>query len=160
MGIFLSCSCGGQGFLEMLVDFGEEPRQVPGREILARRGLGGRPLHEAIAVVEEVLPVPVGLDDLQHRLHLGGRLGDFGVHAGDLLFRLVALDSAFQGDLAGDGLDGHGVVLLGRRAGEDRLKLLDGRLRQALLHGVVDLFPLGIPLICGCSHWGSDQDCG
>ena len=107
----------------------------------------GRALHEPPAVVLEVLPVPVGLDDFQHGLHLGGGLGDLGLQADDLLFRLVALDVAFQGDLAADGLDGHGVVLFGHGAVEDRLQTLDGRLRQALLHGLVDFLPLGIPFI-------------
>ena len=106
----------------------------------------------------EVLPVPVGLNDLQHGLHLGGGLGDLGLQADDFFFRLVALDGAFQGDLAADGLDGHGVVLVGHRAVEDRLKTLDGRLRQALLHGLVDFLPLGIPLIRGGSNLGGNQD--
>ena len=132
-GDLLELLLGGQGLLKMLVDLGKQPRQVPGGEILARRGRRRRALHEPPAVVLEVLPVPVGLDDLQHGLHFGGGLGDLGLQADDLLFRLVALDGAFQGDLAADGLDGHGVVLFGDRAVEDRLEMLDGRLRQALV---------------------------
>ena len=69
---------------------------------LPGRGRGGRALHEPPAVVLEVLPVPVGLDDLQHGLHLGRGLGDLGLQADDLFFRLIALDGAFQGDLAAD----------------------------------------------------------
>ena len=40
------------------------------------------------AVVLKVLPVPVGLDDLQHGLHFGRGLGDFGVHADDPTLKL------------------------------------------------------------------------
>ena len=54
-------------------------------------------LLEAPAVLLEVVPVPVGQDRLHDRLHLGRRLRDLGLQPGDLLFRLVALDVAFQG---------------------------------------------------------------
>ena len=157
-GDLLELLFGGQGLLKMLVDLGEKPRQVPGGEILTWSGRRGRALHEPPAVVLEVLPVPVGLDNLQHGLHLGRGLGDFSIQADDLLFRLVALDGAFQGNLAADGLDGHGVVLFGHGAVEDGLKLLDGRLGQALLHGLVDLLPLGLPLVRGGCQRGGDQD--
>ena len=157
-GDLLELLLGGQGLLKMLVDFRKQPRQVPGGKILARRSRRGRTLHEPPTVVQEILPVPVGLDDLQHGLHLRGGLGDLGVQTDDFFLRLVALDVAFQGDLAADGFDGHGVVLVGHRAVEDRLKGLDGRLRQALLYGLVDFLPLGIPLVCRGSNWGGNQD--
>ena len=70
---------------------------------------GGGALQEPPAVLLEVLPVPVGQDGVQHRHHLRRGLGDLRLQPGDLLFRLVALDVAFQGDLARDGLDRFGV---------------------------------------------------
>src|SRR5207248_11143952 len=60
-----------------------------------------------------------------------GRPGrDLGLHADDLLFRLVPLDVAFEVDLLGDGLDGLGVSLVLHRAFDERLQGRDARARS------------------------------
>ncbi len=134
----------GQGFFQLPVDFGEQPRQVPGRKIFARRLGRLGPLQEPPAVALEILPVPVGQHGVQQRFHFGRGPGNFGLHEGDLFFRLVALDRPLQSHLAADALDRLGVGLLLDRLIDNRLQPLDGRLGQPLFHGFFDQFPLSV----------------
>jgi len=131
-----------QGFGELLVDLGQDARQVPGGEVVAGRLGGRRALQEPPAVLLEVVPVPIGQDGLHDRCHLRGRFRDLGFHAGDLFFRLVALNAALQRDFFGDRLDGFGVSLVLHGSRDDRLQLLDGRLGQPFGDRLVDLLPL------------------
>ena len=145
-----------QGLAELLVDLGQDSRQVPGGEVVAGRLGGGRSLQEPPAVLLEVVPVPVGQDRLEDRDHFLGRLGDLRFHADDLFLRLVAFDGAFQGNLLGDRLERFGVSLVLHRSGDDRLQVLDGRLWQAFADGFVDLLPLLVPRT-GPSRHGEPQ---
>ena len=132
--------------LKMPVNFREEPRQIPGGEILSRRLRRRRALHEAPAVVLEILPIPMRQQRFEHRRHFLRRARDFRFQAGDSFLRFVALDVPFQRDFFGDGLCRFGVSLVLERAGDDRFQVGDGGFGQALLHRVIDLFPQIVPL--------------
>ena len=146
-GNFLQFRGAGEGLGVVLVDLRKQPRQVPGGEILARRRGRRRPVHEPPAVVLEIVPIPVGQNDFHHRPHLRGRLGDFRLQADDLLLRVIALNNALQGNLAGDGLDGLGVGLFLDRPLDNGVQLFDGGLRQAFIDRLVHLFPLAFPIL-------------
>ncbi len=133
-----------QGLLELLVNLREKARQIPRGEVLARLGGGGGALHEAPTILLEVMPIPFGQQSVHQRHHRLGRLGDLRLQADDLLLGLVTLDIALQRELLTDGLYGLGVSLVLERALDDRLQIGDGGLGQALLHGLLDLFPLGV----------------
>ncbi len=129
----------------MLVDFSEQARKIPGGKVLPG-GLGrGGALHETPAILLEVMPVPIGQDRLQKRFHLPGRLFDFGLHAGDFFFGLVALDIAFEDYFAGDGFGRFAVCLVAHSPLNNGIEFLNGRFRQAFADGLVDLFPLCVP---------------
>ncbi len=134
----------GQRGVEVLADLGEDAREIPSLDVGAWRGGGLRALVKAPAVMLEILPIPVAEQGLHDGLHRSGGLGQLGFEASDFLLGLVALDQAFEGDLAADGAHGLGVGLVGERAGDDRVEPLDGGFRQTLLGGFVDGFPLGI----------------
>ena len=87
------------------------------------------------------MPVPVGQHGTQHRFHLPGRVLNRLLHANDLLFRLVALDIAFQGNLQADSADRLAVRLLLDSVRDDRFQHGNSGLGQALLDGVVVLLP-------------------
>ena len=148
-GDFLQCRRPGKGRGVVLVDLGEEPRQVPGGEVLPRRGGRGCPVHEPPAVPLEVVPIPVGENDFHHRPHFRRGLGDFRLQADDLFLRVIALDHAFEGDLAADGLDRLGIGLFLDCPLDDGVQTLDRGLGQAVINRLVHRFPLGFPF---CSH--------
>ena len=131
----------GEGVGKVQIDLAVKPRQIPRRKILAKRLCGGSSLQEAIAVRAEVLPVPVAKNGLQQRPGLGGDLLEFGLQAGDLLFRLVALHRAFVRDALGQGLDRLGVLVVLQRRVVDQLQLGCRRLGQSFLLRVRDLLP-------------------
>ena len=128
---------------ELLVDLGEETRQIPRREILARRLSCRGALHETPAVVLEVMPVPVRHHGIEQRDDFLWRLRDLGLHARDLFLGLIALDAAFEHDLSRDGLGDFSVRLLLERGGNNEVEVGDGRSRQAFLDGLLDRLPLG-----------------
>ena len=98
---------------ELLVDLGENARQIPRLKILAWRGARACALQEAPAVLLEIMPAPIGENRVHHRYHLLGRLGDLRLQSANLLLRFVALDIALQGDFFADRLDGLSVLFLG-----------------------------------------------
>ena len=130
--------------LELLVNLGKQPWQVPRREILARLLRRGGALHEAPLVLLEVMPIPLGQEGVHQRHHLLGRFRDLGLQAYDLLLRLVALDVAFHRKLLADGLHRLGVGLVLQRTLDDGLQVGDGGLGQALPDGLLDTLPLGL----------------
>lgn len=137
----------GLGFeriLELLVNFGEQPRQVPGCKILTRcLGRGGS-LHETPAVSLKVFPVPMRQQRIQHRHHFRWGLGNFGFEPGDFFFRVIALDVPFQGDFFADCFHGLGVGLFSQSRRDDWLEIGDRGFRQTFIDRVVDRFPLSI----------------
>ena len=90
------------------------------------------------------MPIPVGENGGEDGFEFGGRLADFGFEAGDFLLGFVAFDVALEGDFARDGFGRFGVGLFGGGGGDDGFEGVDGALGEALLHGVIDLFPLRI----------------
>ena len=131
--------------LEMLVDLGIDPGQVPGGKVLARGLGGGGALHEPPAVLLEILPVPVGSQRLEHGQNLFWRPGNFRVHPGDLLLRLVALDVSLQHDLARHRLGRLAVGLVLQGGGDDLIQVGDGGLGQPLADGFLHPLPLVSP---------------
>ena len=131
--------------LELLVNLGEEPGKVPGCEVLPRLRRRGGALHESPLVLLEIVPIPLGQQGVHQRHHLLGCLGDFGLQAGDLLLGLVALDVSLQRDPLADGLHGFGVGPVLDGALDDRFQVGDGGFGQALLNGLLDALPLGLP---------------
>ena len=131
----------GEGIGEVQIDLSVKPRKIPRREIVAERLCGGSSLQEAIAVRAEVLPVPVAKNGLQQRLGLVGGLLEFGLQAGDLLLRLIALHRAFVRDALGQSLDRLGVPAVPQCRVVNQLQLGRRRLGQPLFLRGSDLFP-------------------
>ena len=146
---------------ELLVDLGEETRQIPRREILARRLSCRGALHETPAVVLEVMPVPVRHHGIEQRDDFLWRLRDLGLHARDLFLGLIALDAAFEHDLPRDGLRDFSVRLLLERGGNNEVEVGDGRARQSLLDGLLDRLPLGDARggVEGVVHGNEKEEC-
>ena len=84
----------------------------------------------------------MGQNGLHHRPHLRGGLVDLGLHPDDLLFRLVALDVAFQSNALAHGLDGFGVGLVLDGSVNNRFQVLDRRLGESFLDGGVHFLPM------------------
>ena len=97
----------------------------------------------------------MGEDGVQQGSNLLGRRGELRFEAGDVLLGFVALDLAFEGDPSGNGFGGLGPGPVRERALDDRLEGLDGRLGQALLHGLLDPLPLAL---AGRRRVESDRD--
>jgi len=137
----------------MLIDFGEESREVPGGEIFAGlRGSRGA-LHKPPAILLEILPVPVREQSFEDGRHFLWRFGELGLD--DFFLGLVALDITFQCNLLPDGFHSLGVSFVFHRAGDNRLEVGDSGLRQAFLNSVVDPFPLGV---AGCGEKGQARE--
>ena len=134
----------------MPVNLRKQAGEVPGGKIFAR-GLGGlRALTEAPPIILKIMPIPVCQNGLQHGNHFLRSFGNLRLQTRDLLFRLVALDVAFQSDFPGNGLDCFVVLLLRQRFADDWFQLLDGSLGKSLLRGLLHTFPLR--LVSGTGH--------
>ena len=131
-----------QGLLELLVDFRENPGQVPSGDVVPGSFRSSRPLGEAPAVALEVLPVPVGKDRVEHGLKFLGGFGHLRLHAGDLLLGLVSLNGSLQVYLLGNGPDGHRMGFFPLGPLDQGIELFDGRLGQALLDCLLNFLPL------------------
>ena len=129
----------------MLIDFRENPGQVPGQDVLAGRFGRLGALHEAPAILLEELPVPVGENGLEDGLGLLRPLGNLRLEPGDFFLRLVALDLSFEGVFLDQCLDRLGPVLFGFRGNEDRFEFFDRGLGPSLGDGVLDAFPISFP---------------
>ena len=147
-----------QRCLELAIDFGEQPRHIPGREILARGLAGHGPLHEPPPVLLEILPVPVSLDRLQQCHHLGRRTLQFGPHPEDLFLRLVALNLTLHGQPQRDRLDRFAPGLLPHCRLLDRSQLLNRRPRQTFLERLIDFLPLCVARGAECGLQGHQCD--
>ena len=133
----------------MLVDLGENAREIPCLEILAGRCAGAGALQKAPAVLLEIMPVPVGDNGVHHRHHLLGGLGNLRLESANLLLRLVALNGSLQRELFANGLDRLGILLLRERFLDNRLKMGDGRLGQPFLEGGI----VGLPMSGFAELW-------
>ena len=80
--------------------------------------------------------------------------------ADDFLFGLVSLDRAFQRDLAPDRPDRFGIGFVLQRPLDDRFQVLDGRLGQPFLDGLVHLLPLRLAGAGQCQRDGGDDHQG
>ncbi len=130
-----------EDILVKAIDGPQKTGQVPGGEVLVVHPIGGLPAHEAPAVAGEVAPVPAGLDELEHRPQGGGSLVDLLPQAGQARSGLVAFDGPFQDELAGQGPQGLGRLILRGGREVDAPQQADGRLGQAVGLGFGRLGP-------------------
>ena len=137
--------------MKLGVDLREQPREVPGREILARWLRGLSALQESPAVVEKVVPIPVRQNRVQHRHDLLWCFRNRRLHADDFFLGFVPLDVAFENDLARDGFGRFAPGFVFQRALDDRVQFLDGRLWQTLADRFLNLLPRRL------SRGGSDD---
>ena len=141
---------------ELLVDFRENPRQVPRSEIVTRRFGRGGTAHETPAILLEIVPIPIGQNGVHRRHHFVWCFGNLGLHASDLFLRLVALDAALQCDLLTDRLDRLGIRLVFHGTGDDRIEMLDRRLGQPLTNSLIHLLPLVVARTAQC--WDRENE--
>ena len=132
----------GEGLLELLVDFGKDPGQVPSGDIPPRSFRSPGPLSETPTVSLKVLPIPVGKDRIHHGLQFLGSLGHLRLHPGNFFLGLVSFNGPLHIDLLGNGPDGHGMGFLLQSALDQGVELLDRRLGQTLLGRLLNFFPL------------------
>ena len=131
----------GEGVAEVQVDFPVQSRQIPRGEVFPKRfGCRGA-LHETIAVLPKILPVPVAQHGLEQWLGLDRHLAEFVLQAGDFFLRLAALHSALVGDALGQSLDCLGVFAFLERGVVDRLQLGGGGFGPSFFFRLGDLFP-------------------
>ncbi len=128
----------------MPVDFCQNAGQVPGREVRSRRFSGLGPLHEAPAVLLEVLPIPMGQDCLHHGFHWFRSLGNLGLETDDHFLDFTALNLALKGYLQTDGLGGLSMGLILQGLGDDLVQNRNGGLGQSLFHRLVHLTPQAV----------------
>src|SRR3989441_7316619 len=116
----------GQRLLKLLVNLGEESRQVPSRKILAWRLRRLRAPHESPAIVLEKMPVPNRLEGIEQRRDFLRCLGNLGLHPRDSFLRFVALDVSFENNSPRDGLGRLAPCLVLQGALDDRFQLFNG----------------------------------
>ena len=158
---------------ELLVNLGENPRQIPCRDVLPRFRISGggtcvvgclksgnpnsRALHEAVAVLLEIMPVPVREDRIHHRHRLLRRLRNLSLQARDFFLRLLPLNLSLECNLPRHRLDRLGISLLRHRLLDDRPELFDRRLRQPLALGIGDILPHRVTLARREQHAGHQE---
>ena len=142
---------------ELFVNLGENPRQIPCRDVFPRRLRRRRALHETVAVLLEIMPVPVREDRIHHRHHLLRRLRNLSLQARDFFLRLLPLDLSLECNLPRQRLDRLGISLLRHRLLDDRPELFDRRLRQPLALGIGDILPHRVTLARREQHAGHQE---
>jgi hypothetical protein len=148
----------GERRLEVPVDLGVEARQVPGREVVGRLHRRLRALHDAPAILLEVLPVPVRQDRFVDGTRPRRSLRQLGLERVDLLFRLAALDLALVGDPLGGGAHRLGQRAVRHGVGGNRVEDRDRGLRQTRAARGLDPFPCKIATVAGCSQDEYEED--
>jgi hypothetical protein len=132
------------GVLELAIDFRKECGQVPGPEVAPRFCSACRALHETPPVLVEIIPIPVSQDSAQDWRCFRRGLFNLGFEACNPLLRSIALNQSLKDNLLPDSFDEFGVSFFLQRRGNDRLKVGDSRLRQALIDSILNGLPLSL----------------